>query len=89
MVAKRLTGGAASLARIVGRDRTSVSRWDGDIPTTEMIRRLLCHARAHGLPLLERHLIWGAAEDELAAICQSDAAVALRRAGRRRAGVAQ
>lgn len=68
MVVKRLVGGAAALARIVGRDRTSVSRWTGDLPSTEIMRRVLAHARAWNLPLDERHLIWGASVEELDAL---------------------
>lgn len=36
----------------------------GDLPPRAM-RTILAHARKNGLPLTERHLIWGATQQEI------------------------
>jgi hypothetical protein len=40
----------------------------GDIPSARHMRRLLAYAAARGIPLSERHLIWGATRAEIEAL---------------------
>jgi hypothetical protein len=67
-------GSVEAVADVCRRHRTTLYYWNrasadrlaGDLPSTEIMRRLLAHARAHGIPLTAEHLIYGASADELA-----------------------
>jgi hypothetical protein len=67
-------GSAEAVAEACGRHRTTLYGWKrasadrkaGDLPSTNSMRKLLAHARAHGIPLTPEHLIFGASEKELA-----------------------
>lgn len=48
-----------------GWRRDSDGRDAGDIPSARHMRRLLDHARAHGIPLTAEHLIYGATAAEI------------------------
>lgn len=54
--------------------RASGSRDAGDIPSARQMRRLLAHSAAGNLGLTADHLIWGASEDEIAAVLTARAA---------------
>lgn len=62
-------GSPEVVAKIVGKDRTTVMQWRyarsrrraGDIPGDEEKRTLLRYAREHGIPLTAEELIFGAA----------------------------
>ncbi|WP_425426175.1 carph-isopro domain-containing protein [Albimonas pacifica] len=67
-----LFGSPGAVAEVCDRHRTAVSHWRragprreaGDVPPPHM-RKLLAHARAHGIPLTAEHLIFGATRAEL------------------------
>ena len=71
-----LIGSAERVGEVAERDRTSLYKWrhssrhraPGDLPGAEVMRRLLDYARAHDIPLTAEHLIYGAAEAEIAAL---------------------
>lgn len=71
-----LMGGAQGVSQVCGLHRTAPYTWlkqglrkePGDIPSAALMRRLLAHARASGIPLTAEHLIFGAAEAELEAL---------------------
>jgi hypothetical protein len=48
--------------------RESNKRDAGDLPSVRIMRALLSHATARGIPLRAEHLIWGASEAEIAAL---------------------
>lgn len=81
-VAEVMLGGIENVARIAGRDDKAAYHWRhansiraaGDIPSAEIIRRLLNHAGAHGIPLRAEHLIWGAPAAEVDALLRQMAA---------------
>lgn len=57
------------------RDKSGL-RAAGDIPYAGHMRALLAHSARHQLGLTADHLIWGAPEDEVAAILASRPSVA-------------
>jgi hypothetical protein len=66
-------GSPEAVADICGRHRTTLYGWKrasvdrpaGDLPSTAIMRKLLAHARAHGIPLTPEHLIFGASAAEV------------------------
>lgn len=72
----RLVGGPVVVAAICRQDRTTSMKWRtagprreaGDIPPGKM-RELLLYARANDIPLTAEHLILGADEAEIEALC--------------------
>lgn len=52
----------------------SINRAPGDVPVPRM-RALLNYAAARGIPLEERHLIWGATPGDIAALKRAPVAV--------------
>jgi hypothetical protein len=73
-VVLRLFGGIEATAAACGMKPKSPYVWRravkgraaGDLPSANIMRKLLAHARAHGIPLTPEHLIFGASEKELA-----------------------
>lgn len=71
-VCEALIGPIETVAVAAGLNRKAAYRWRapsqyrdaGDIPL-RAARRLLTHAAAHGIPLTEAHLIWGAPRHEI------------------------
>ncbi|MEL6809102.1 MAG: hypothetical protein AAFO97_15120 [Pseudomonadota bacterium] len=51
-----------------GWRRETKHRAAGDFPSANIIRQIYDHARARGIPLELRHLIYGASQDELAGL---------------------
>lgn len=80
----RLIGPPAVVAPIVGRDRTSVIKWRkgsprraaGAIVGDDVKLALLDYADENEIPLTADHLLFGATEDELAAIAAAPEQVA-------------
>lgn len=56
----------------------------GDLPSAEVMRRLLAHSEAHGLGLTAEHLIRGATEAEVQDILSSLGTLAVPRFASRR-----
>lgn len=54
--------------------RSSATRDAGDMPSARVMRSLLAHAAAQGIPLKPEHLIWGAPAAEVEEILKSMAA---------------
>lgn len=77
-VCERLIGPLPVLERIVGYRpkagyawlRPSGSREAGDLPSARLMRSLLAHAAARGIPLTADHLIWGASAAEIDALAK-------------------
>ena len=75
-VAEALIGGPEKIGLICGVHPKSPYQWRGvaglrgagDIPYAAHMRALLAHSAAHQLGLTADHLIWGASDDEVAAI---------------------
>lgn len=75
-VAEALIGGPEKIGAVCGVHPKSPYQWRGeaslrqagDIPYAAHMRALLAHSAAHGLGLTADHLIWGASQDEVAAI---------------------
>lgn len=75
-VCERLLGPLSVLERIVGYRpkagygwlRSSKERDAGDFPSARLMRKLLDHAEAQGIPLTARHLIRGADTAEIDAL---------------------
>lgn len=71
-----LLGRPEEVGRLLGLHEKSPYYWKketaarsvGDLPSARIMRALLDHARAHGIPLTAEHLIHGAPEDEIAAL---------------------
>lgn len=67
-VCERLIGDPATIAGPLGYGRTAPFQWRhpsknrdaGDLPSARVMRSLLAHAAARGIPLTAEHLIWGA-----------------------------
>ncbi|MES2667432.1 MAG: hypothetical protein V4712_15140 [Pseudomonadota bacterium] len=78
-VCERLIGKPEQLSVICGKEpktayawrHASLNRGAGDLPSTRDMRALLAYAAAHQIPLTADHLIWGASEEELAALVAS------------------
>lgn len=74
-VIERIIGRPELIGTAIGADpklayswrKGSKNRDAGDIPSARHMRALLAHAAAKGLPLVAEDLIWGVAEDVLAA----------------------
>lgn len=75
-VAERLLGGIEAVSRIAGRSEKVGYQWrhangkraPGDLPGPGVMRSLLAHATANGIPLKPEHLIWGAPAAEIEAL---------------------
>lgn len=75
-VCERLIGKPEAIGLAAGLGDKAAYHWRserkgraaGDLPTASIMRALLAHSAAHGLGLTADHLIWGAPEDEIAAI---------------------
>ncbi len=75
-VCERLIGPVPMLGSVCGLGEKAAYLWArgskgrdaGDIPGSPNLRALLAHSAAHNLGLTADHLIWGAAEEEVAAI---------------------
>ena len=86
-VCERLIGKPEQIAAAIGLQEKAPYHWRtartgraaGDLPSVAVMRRLLVHASANAIPLTADHLIWGASEDEVAALV---ATVTARRAFR-------
>lgn len=78
-VAERLFGGIEQVSIIAGRDPKAGYHWrharstrlPGDLPSAGVMRDLLDHARANGIPLTADHLVYGAPSDEVDAMLAS------------------
>jgi hypothetical protein len=78
-VALALIGPPERLGAIIGLHVKTPYGWRhpakdraaGDFPSTNHMRALLAHSQKHGLGLTADHLIFGASEDEVAAIIAS------------------
>lgn len=75
-VSERLIGPPAVLAGVCELNEKSPFHWRrssdlrdaGDLPSARIMRRLLAHAAAKGIPLTAEHLIWGADAAEIEAL---------------------
>lgn len=75
-VAERLIGKPEQIAAAIGLKEKAPYHWRnartgraaGDFPSATVMRALLAYAAARCIPLTAEHLIWGASEDELAAL---------------------
>lgn len=75
-VCERMIGPPPVLAGINSYDRTAAYGWRqaaknrdaGDFPSTRVMRALLAHAAARGIPLRAEHLIWGARAADIEAL---------------------
>lgn len=75
-VCERLIGRPEAISLICGLQPKAAYAWRhpsqnraaGDLPSTAVMRRILAHAAAKGIPLTADHLIWGAAEEEVVAL---------------------
>lgn len=83
-IAERLLGGIEEVGRVAGLDPKAAYHWRhpnsrrdaGDMPSVRIMRNLLAHARARGIPLTADHLIWGASAAEIDALLEQMAAAA-------------
>ncbi len=81
-IAETLFGGPEGVSRIVGVTDKAVYHWRhkntareaGDMPSARVMRSLLAHAAAKGIPLKPEHLIWGAPAAEVEALLKQMAA---------------
>jgi hypothetical protein len=72
-VCERLIGPPEVLGPAIGYGMKAGYHWrrerdgrrPGDLPSVEVLRRLLAHSAAHNLGLRAEHLIWGASEAEV------------------------
>lgn len=77
-VAEALIGRPEKIGEIVGVHPKSPYQWRdkaglraaGDLPYDSHKRALLAFAAANQIPLTAEHLIWGASEEELAALVE-------------------
>ncbi len=91
-VVERLIGPPEVTGPAVGYGTKAAYHWRnprtgraaGDLPSAEVMRRLLAHSEAHGLGLTAEHLIRGAAEAEVEAILAQRGAPAPAFTSRRR-----
>lgn len=75
-IVERLIGRPEEVSRVAGQTSKAAYGWRhgsswrdaGDIPSARLMRRLLKHAMANGIPLTADHLIWGATEAEIDAL---------------------
>ena len=75
-VAERLFGGIEQVSVVAGRDPKAGYHWrhanstrlPGDLPSPTVMRALLAHARANGIPLTAEHLLYGAPAEEVDAM---------------------
>lgn len=75
-VCERLIGKPEQIAVAAGCNEKAPYHWrherhgraPGDMPSLQVVRALLAHSAARHLGLTADHLIWGAPEDEIAAI---------------------
>lgn len=78
-VCERLIGGAERLGGIAGLNDKVAYNWRhptkwrdaGDLPSARIMRSLLAHAAARGIPLTAEMLIWGASAAEIDALLAS------------------
>ena len=78
-VCERLLGGPAALGSIAGLNDKAAFHWRhptkwrdaGDLPSARIMRSLLAHAAARGIPLTADMLIWGADAAEIDALLAS------------------
>jgi hypothetical protein len=72
-VCEALIGPPERLSVIIGYNSKAAYNWRhptgrrpaGDLPSTKIMRSLLDHAKARGIPLTAEHLIWGATAEEV------------------------
>ena len=77
-VAERLLGGLAAVARIAGRSEKVGYQWrhknftrqPGDLPSADVMRKLLTWSDQHQRGLKPEHLIWGAPAAEIEALLE-------------------
>jgi len=77
-VCERLVGKLPEIELITGRrpkgayawKRPAMGRNPGDMPA-DANRKLLKYAKRHGIPLTEKHLIWGASRAEIDALLEN------------------
>lgn len=75
-VCERLIGKPEQIAAAAGLHEKAPYHWRnartgraaGDLPSATVMRALLAFAKARQIPLTADHLIWGASEEELAAL---------------------
>ena len=75
-VCERLIGPPSAIAAAVGYTEKAPYLWRkesdvrdaGDLPSVRIMRKLLTHAAARGIPLTAEHLIWGADAAEIEAL---------------------
>lgn len=91
-VVERLIGPPEVTGPAVGYGTKAAYHWRnprtgraaGDLPSAEVMRRLLAHSEAHGLGLTAEHLIRGASAEEVEAILNSLGTLAVPRFASRR-----
>ncbi len=91
-VVERLIGPPEAIGRAISISEKAAYHWRnqrtyraaGDLPSADVMRRLLAHSEANNLGLTAEHLIRGAAEDEIAAILAARGAPARGFLSRRR-----
>ncbi|VDS07926.1 hypothetical protein PARHAE_01106 [Paracoccus haematequi] len=77
-VAEKLLGGLAAVSRIAGRSEKVGYQWrhknytrqPGDLPSADVMRKLLAYSDRHGRGLKPEHLIWGAPAAEIEALLE-------------------
>ena len=75
-VAEKLLGGLTAVSRIAGRSEKVGYQWrhrnftrqPGDLPSADVMRKLLSYSERHAIPLKPEHLIWGAPAAEIEAL---------------------
>ena len=90
-VCERLIGKPEAIGLAAGLGEKAAYHWRnsrkgraaGDLPAASVMRALLVHAAARGIPLTADHLIWGASEDELAALVSGQSLAVPRFASQR------
>lgn len=81
-IVETLIGRPEVVGPIIGMSEKSGYRWRrssstrdlGDMPSARVMRSLLAHAAAKGIPLKPEHLIWGAPAAEVEEILKQMAA---------------